>query len=66
MQKTKISYDRSSRLRMNAYDRLPPSTRAALQNADHDINPIRLLEEMRDAGATDEQLVRMIERVRVL
>jgi hypothetical protein len=51
---------------MKAYDKLPPDTRAALQNAAHDINPARLLAEMEDAGATDEQLVRMVKRVRAL
>jgi hypothetical protein len=51
---------------MKAYDKLPPATRAALQNADHDINPARLVAEMKDAGATDDELVRMVKRVRAL
>ena len=66
MKRKPDAYARSCRLRMKAYDKLPPATRAALQNADHDINPARLVAEMKDAGATDEELVRMVRKVRAL
>lgn len=65
MPRPKPNYDASSRLRMRAYDKLPPAARAALQNAAHNINPVRLLAEMEDAGATDEQLVMLVRRAAV-
>ncbi len=63
---SKKDYSASCRVRMKAYDKLPPKARAALQNADFDINPVRLVQEMEDAGATDKELVAMIKRARVL
>lgn len=53
-----------SRKRMQMFDKLPPTVRRVLAEAPRDWNVAPFYLEMRDAGATEAELIAMINKRR--